>query len=293
MKRRQEIIDKQGKQQDNGRTSRTMEEEITKMNCRKRFCRETSLIFLIILACSFLISEVVPAQPQSASVSKSDFPEAVLQLLKENRFLEEELKLARKPQYYFVLNLKEKTLELRARGMVLKSWKAAELRYTGKPVPLQVTRLTGKTALKLPERKVINPEEKQTEEARRTGEKAREEENKKNEKKKQTGQAGVSASAAADSFEVEAMEITDMPGSYELNFDSGLRIYVRSKSDFRESFRQTRERLLWYTWYPVKYLINRNSELRPQLILYFDNQRQAQGIYWAFIDGIKGIIWFP
>ncbi|MGB9906792.1 MAG: hypothetical protein ACPLRR_05330 [Candidatus Saccharicenans sp.] len=233
------------------------------------------------------------AKPTTSSLK--GVPESSLQILKENRFLEEELKLAKTPQYYFVLNLREKTLELRARGMVLKSWKASELRYTGKPVPLQVTTLTNKTALKPPERKVLNPAEQQAEEARKAAEKARQEENKKKkaEEEKKTGPAQATAATPADSFELEALEITDMPGSYELNFDDGLRIFVRSKSGLRESFRQTREMLLWYTWYPVKHFLSRKSELRPQLILYFDNMRDAQGVYWAFIDGIKGIIWFP
>ncbi|MCR4409118.1 MAG: hypothetical protein QHH43_00645 [Candidatus Saccharicenans sp.] len=233
-----------------------------------------------------------PAKSNAASIK--GIPEATLQVLKENRFLEEELKLAKTPQYYFVLNLKERTLELRARGMVLKSWKASELRYTGKPVPLQVTTLTNKTALNPPERKVLNPAEQQAEEARKAAEeKARQEQQKKKENGKKQDQTQATSATPADTFDVEALEITDMPGSYELNFDDGLRIFIRSKSGFSEKFRQTRETLLWYTWYPVKHFLNRKSELRPQLILYFDNMRDAQGIYWAFIDGLKGIIWFP
>jgi len=233
-------------------------------------------------------------QTQPSSGVKG-IPEATLKILKENRFLEEELKLAKNPQYYFVLNLKEKTLELRARGMVLKSWKASELRYSGKPVPLKVTTLTHKTALKPPERKVLNPAEAQAEETKKAEDKARQEENnkKKKEDKKDTEKTQTSATAATDTFEVEALEITDMPGSYELNFDDGLQIFVRSKSGFSERFRQARENLLWYTWYPVKHFLFRKSELKPRLILYFDNQRDAQGIYWAFIDGLKGIVWFP
>lgn len=234
----------------------------------------------------------ITAKPTPASIK--GIPEATLQVLKENRFLEEELKLARTPRYYFVLNLREKTMELRARGMVLKFWKASELRYTGKPVPLQVTTLTNKTALNPPERKVLNPAEQQAEEARKAAEeKARQEQQKKKENGKKQDSTQSSTTTPTDTFDVEALEITDMPGSYELNFDDGLRIFVRSKSGFSEKFRQTRETLLWYTWYPVKNFLNRKSELRPQLILYFDNLRDAQGIYWAFIDGIKGIIWFP
>lgn len=233
-----------------------------------------------------------PVKPANTSIK--GIPEGTLQVLKENRFLEEELKLAKTPQYYFVLNLKERTLELRARGMVLKSWKASELRYTGKPVPLQVTTLTNKTALNPPERKVLNPAEQQAEAARKAAEeKAKQEQQKKKENGKKQDSTPATSATPADTFDVEALEITDMPGSYELNFDDGLRIFVRSKSGFSEKFRQTRETLLWYTWYPVKHFLNRKSELRPQLILYFDNMREAQGIYWAFIDGLKGIIWFP
>lgn len=234
-----------------------------------------------------------PARPAASSFQ--DLPESTLQILKENRFLQEELKLAKTPRYYFVLNLREKTLELRARGMVLRTWKASELRYTGKPVPLQVTTLTSKTALKPPERKVLNPAEKRAAEGGKTAEKTGPEQDKKKkaQEKKKTEQNQTVTSAPADNFEVEALEITDMPGSYELNFDDGLRIFVSSKSGLQESFRQTREMLLWYTWYPIKHFLLRKRELRPQLILYFDNIREAQGIYWALIDGIKGIIWFP
>ncbi|MDI6697979.1 MAG: hypothetical protein QME85_03450 [Candidatus Saccharicenans sp.] len=231
------------------------------------------------------------AEHQASAASIRGIPEATLKILKENKFLEEEFKLARSPRYYFVLNLKEKTLELRARGMVLKSWKASELRYSGKPVPLQVTTLTHKTALNPPERKVLNPAEQQAEEARKAEEQARRaiaKKEKENSQKPEQPQV-----APVDTFEVEALEITDMPGSYELNFDDGLRIFIRSKSGFKEKFRQARETLLWNTWYPVKHFLNRKSELRPQLILYFDNLRDAQGIYWSFIDGLEGIIWFP
>lgn len=238
-------------------------------------------------------SSTGPTQPRPASASIKGLPEATLQILKENRFLEEELKLAKTPRYYFVLNLKEKTLELRARGMVLKSWKASELRYTGKPVPLQVTTLTKKTTLNPPERKVLNPSEQQAEEAKKAEEKARQNQQKKKENGKKQGTTPAEPAAPTDNFEVEALEITDMPGSYELNFDDGLRIFVRSKSGFKGKFRQAKENLLWYFWFPVKHFLDRKSELHPQLILYFDNRRDAQGIYWAFIDGLKGIIWFP
>ncbi|MGB4704220.1 MAG: hypothetical protein WBI18_03980 [Candidatus Saccharicenans sp.] len=218
-------------------------------------------------------------------------PPETREALKENRFLEEELKLARTHQYYFVLNLRDGTLELKARGMVLRVWKASKIRYTGKPVPLQVTSLKNKTALNPPERKVVKPGAEQSKETeKKAGASISENKNKNKEEKRESQET---ARTAADSFEVEALEITDMPASFELNFDNNLRIYVRSPADSREKWRRIKENFLWYAWNPVKYLINRKSELQPQLTLYFDTPRQAQGIYWAFVDGIKGIIWYP
>ncbi|MDI6845652.1 MAG: hypothetical protein QME28_05890 [Candidatus Saccharicenans sp.] len=228
---------------------------------------------------------------EELSVSLKEIPPETHEVLKENRFLEEELKLARTPQYYFVLNLRDGMLELKARGMVLRVWKAKKIRYTGKPVPLQVTSLKNKTALNPPERKVVKPGAGQPQETeKKTGAPTSENKNKKKEEKRESQET---ARTATDSFEVEALEITDMPSSFELNFDNDLRIYVRSPADSREKWRRIKENFLWYAWNPVKYLINRKSELQPQLILYFDTHRQSQGIYWAFVDGIKGIIWYP
>jgi hypothetical protein len=233
---------------------------------------------------TILASEVTVSQARAIDKNKQapqlppdklkSLPEETINILKENRFLEEELKLARKPAYYFVINLKEKKVDLKARGMVLESWNVSDLRYSGKPVPLKVTELTFKTALNPPERKTIKPDEEQQN----------------NDEKKADEK---SEPQATGSFEVEALELTDMPGSFELNFDDGLKIFIQSKSGLKESFHQTWENILWYTWYPIKHFIFRKDELKPKLILYFENQQDAQGIYWTFIDGIKGIIWFP
>ncbi|MDD8031980.1 MAG: hypothetical protein PHQ25_08295 [Acidobacteriota bacterium] len=202
-------------------------------------------------------------------------PEETIKILKENKFLEEELKLAGKPAYYFVINLKEKKVDLKARGMVLKSWNFSDLRYSGKPVPLKVTSLTHKTALDPPERKIIQPDEEQDKD------------------EKEMNEMKESQPEATGTFEVEALELADMPSSFDLNFDDGLKISIQSKSGLKETFHQTWENILWYTWYPIKHFIIRKSELKPRLVIYFENQREAQAIYWAFIDGIKGIIWFP
>ncbi|MGB9765398.1 MAG: hypothetical protein ACPLZD_08605 [Candidatus Saccharicenans sp.] len=209
------------------------------------------------------------------------------QILKENKFLEEEYTLAKNPQYYFVINLKDKKTELRARGMVLKSWIARQIKYAGKPVPLKVTALVQKSALNPPKRKLIKPGESEVMPTPAPSEK---DEKGKTKSKKS---APSSASPDSDEFQLEALEITDMPTTYELILDNGLKISVRSKTSGKQKLHQAAESFLWYVWLPVKnFLINRkNPETR--MIIYFDNPREAQGLYWAFIDGIKGIIWLP
>ena len=210
-----------------------------------------------------------------------------LPLLIENKFLEEEYSLAKNPQYYFVLNLKDKKTELRARGMVLKSWTASQVRYSGRPVPLKVATLKQKSALNPPQRKMIKPGESEIVTTQSQANQAKKQEKTKSDK------AVTAASPDSQEFQLEALEITDMPTSYELILDNGLRISVRSKISGRRKMQQAVENILWYIWLPVKnFVINRkNPETR--MILYFDNPRDAQGLYWAFIDGIKGIIWLP
>lgn len=230
-------------------------------------------------------TEKVSAQKASGPLPKVESKPPVNQaILKENKFLEEELSLAKNPQYYFVINLKDKKIELRARGMVLKSWTASRIRYSGKPVPLKVTTLAQKSALNPPKRKMIKPGETQESTAPTATQPAEPTKSK---------EPNSTATGTTDTFEVEALEITDMPGSYELILDNGLQISVRSKAGSKEKMKQNRELILWYTWLPIKNFLFKKKEPKPRMILYFDNPRDAQGIYWAFIDGIKGIIWLP
>jgi len=211
---------------------------------------------------------------------------ARLQLVKENKFLEKELSLAKNPKYYFVLNLREKKIELRARGMVLKSWTARDIRYSGPAVPLEITTLEQKTALKPPKRLLINPAENQKQEdaTAKPGEK-------KDGQAKQDKSGAASGSGTSDNFEVQALEITDMPTFYELIMDNGLQISVRSLG--KEKSKLRREMISWYLIRPVKNFLSRKKEIKPRMIIYFEKERDAQGIYWAFIDGLKGLIWLP
>jgi len=216
-------------------------------------------------------------------------------LLKENRFLEEELTLAKNPKYYFVIDLKSKKIEIRARGMQLKSWTASQIRYSGKPLPLKVLGLSQKSALNPPKRQMIKPGEGDT---AAVVDQEPVSVNKENQDKKKNAQKGTTETAQesgpeGETFQLEALEITDMPGNYELIFDNGLEISVRSPAGKGQKLRRIKENLSWYVFLPVNNFLKKGKAHNQKMILYFDQPRDAQGIYWAFIDGLKGIIWLP
>jgi len=238
--------------------------------------------------------KVLPKREQKESgASKDSHPDqaSIKAILKENRFLEEELSLARNPKYYFVIDLKDKKIEIRARGMILKSWTASQIRYSGRPVPIKVITLSQKSALNPPERRMIKPGEGDPASRPEPVPSGDDKQGKKD--KKQGMVAAQEAASSGENFELQALEITDMPGNYELIFDNGLEIAVRSENEKGQTLKRLKENVSWYIFQPVKNLFRKDKNLNPKMILYFEEMRQAQGIYWAFIDGIQGIAWLP
>ncbi len=216
-------------------------------------------------------------------------------LLKENRFLQEELTLAKNRKYYFVIDLKSKKIDIRARGMQLKSWTASQIRYSGKPLPLKVLGLSQKSALNPPKRQMIKPGEGDT---AAVVDQEPVSADKNNQDKKKNAQNGTTMPSqepgtGGETFQLEALEITDMPGNYELIFDNGLKISVRSPAGKGQKLRRLQENLSWYIFLPVNNFLKKDKVHNQKMILYFDQPRDAQGIYWAFIDGIQGIVWLP
>ncbi len=76
--------------------------------------------------------------------------------------MEEELALAKTPDFYFMMNLGARTIDLKARGFVLKRWTPDRVRFWGTPVAFKTLSLARKTALTLPQRRVIKPGEPET-----------------------------------------------------------------------------------------------------------------------------------
>jgi hypothetical protein len=180
--------------------------------------------------------------------------------------LNAEYGLARLPQFYFVLDVSEKTLELKVRGMALRSWPLRSMRFWGKPTFQGNVELETKSTLKAPERIVIRPE----------------------------GNEGTGArDPAGDSgFEVEALELKDMPESFRLEFDNGFHVSVKSSKAARGGWLKTfLNEWKWHVGLPLKGFFGFGRDgSESWLELIFEEKADAQAIYWHFFEGIRGIV---
>ncbi|MCG2721348.1 MAG: hypothetical protein L6290_04945 [Thermodesulfovibrionales bacterium] len=113
--------------------------------------------------------------------------------IRESRLLEEELKLSRKPDIYFIFNLKGKMVYIKSRGISLKELPIKDFNFWGSPVSVSAYRVREKSTFIEPEREMIKPGE-----------------SKKNEE-----------------YKVDAFEVTDMPSRYTVILDGGIAIYIK------------------------------------------------------------------
>ncbi len=186
-------------------------------------------------------------------------------VFKDQAALTAEYGLARSPGFYFVLDVAAKTLDLRARGMVLKSWPLRSMRFWGHPAFQGAVEMKTKSALRVPERIVVRP----------------------------PGEGGRSVvETPSDGFEVEALELKDMPESFRLEFDNGFHVAVRSAHAVRRGLvGRAVNAWKWHVALPViSYLGLGKKGSKAWLEIVFEDKKDAQAIYWHFFEGIHGLI---
>ncbi len=200
-------------------------------------------------------------------------------LAKKQSSLISEYSLAKDSNFYFVLDVLGRKLDLRVRGMVLRSWPFQSMRFWGRPEFSGDVELVRKTALKAPKRIVIKPggEPEKAEPAPAPAVKP--------------GGASVPPANPAE-FDLEALEVKDMPKKFSLDFDNGLHIVIRSKKAASAGFLGAlREIWGWYVDLPLRNLFGPHTGAGlSELELTFDNEKDGQSIYWHFFEGIKGIV---
>jgi hypothetical protein len=190
-------------------------------------------------------------------------PEApgVVDVLEEKQLLETELQLAKTSGLYVFIDLRNKRIELRARGMVLREWPVEFLRFRGHPVPLTALVLKKKSALFPPKREDIKP--------------GRSKDNK--------------------DYKPDILEVEDMPSGYALYIDEGIRMYVRPKSrGFFPALLNFGRTIKWFTVPPlvtVWYSLSGKSFTAVDIVL--TDSRETRSLYWTFTEGTPCIILPP
>jgi hypothetical protein len=196
-------------------------------------------------------------------------------LAKKQSTLSAEYGLAKEAKFYFVFDVLGRKIELRARGMVLKTWPIREMRFWGRPEFAGTVELVKKTTLKAPERIVLKPGDTEPS------------------IKVPTPKPGVSVlTATAADYDLEAIELKDMPKRFGLDLDNGLHITVKAKTGEAPGFGvRMKEAWRWYIGLPLQYLVGQGGEHElAELELILENELDAQSVYWHLFDGIKGLI---
>ena len=201
----------------------------------------------------------------------------------QDRFLREDLALAKTSSLYFVIHLKSRTISLRAGGLTLKEWTVAGLRAWGAPQPFEPLAIEKKSTLFPPKRSEIIPtsdEGAETAPAPATAEKA----DKKKKKEKQKSQVP----------ELEALELKDMPQRFILFMSDGTRVYFRPRAHkLLARIASFGHSLSWYSWVPLKNLWFRLRKKPFSAIdIKLEGAEDCRSIYWSLAEGSKGLI-FP
>lgn len=176
----------------------------------------------------------------------------------ERARLEAELALAKKPSLYFIFDLRDKRICLKARGILLREWEIRKVRYWGNPVAVKPIALTEKTSLLPPKRESIKPGDIDEDEK----------------------------------YEVKALELDDMPSNYTLSLIEGILLYVRPEAEGWVSiFPIALYTLRWYVLLPLKtvwFSVSKKPFSAIEIVL--SDKSESQALYWAFTEGMECII---
>ena len=198
--------------------------------------------------------------------------------LERNSFLTAMFSLAQKPDHYFLFDIREKKIFLMSRGIVLREWFADQVRFTGDPLPVQIFSLERKNIQFSELRHNIDVDDNSIDEtdANNTGD------NKKGENKKE------------DKFELEALELDDMPTSYVLFLNGGISINISTHKGFGSVLKNTAHSIMWHAYYPIRAIWSSlKKDTFTAIDISFKDEKEAQALFWAVADETEWILIFP
>ncbi|GAB4387678.1 MAG: hypothetical protein Kow0025_02600 [Thermodesulfovibrionales bacterium] len=195
----------------------------------------------------------------AAPVAAGDGPGVeAARLRAENERISAELKLAGKPGIYFVFDLGEEHIDIKARGATLKKISIISVETWGDAPPRAPLALLGKSAMSRPKRKEIKPGE--------------------------TKNGG--------GFELEALEASDMPASYKLRLEGGVEILVRPEPGSAASRAlASGRRLAWWATRPAFAAYRHLAGQRPYTSVYLTlAEGDARALFWALGEGSRCLV---
>lgn len=225
--------------------------------------------FIILTCLGLFLAVPAPAQKEPAPVL-------------QDRFLREDLALAKASSLYFVIQLRSRTMSLRAGGVTLREWPVAGIRSWGAPHPLEPLIIEKKSTLNPPKRTEIIPMTEEEEEAKAKAE--AQEQAAKTKKEEEKPKAP----------EPDALELKDMPSSFMFVMSDNTRIYFRPKArGFAPRIAAFGHSLKWYLWVPLKNLrLRLKKEPFSAIEIRLESPEDCQSIFWSLAEGSKTLV-FP
>lgn len=179
----------------------------------------------------------------------------------QNQLLEAELRIAESPQIYFLFDLQDQKVYVKARGQVLRELEMKGVRMWGKASVVSAAPLIEKSALFPPKRILIEPK----------------------------------SGAGDEEVRVEAVELRDMPATYTLVTRDQTWVHVRpAPASVVEWLWSALYPVRWYLSRPVLSLWHalwkKESFTSIEIVLEKDD---ARALYWSFREGMNAIVFSP
>jgi hypothetical protein len=180
-------------------------------------------------------------------------------IAKENQLLKDEWSLAQKPNLYVIFHLKEKTIQIKAKGVTLREFPIHDIYLWGKNLPGSSLLLVKKSALVKPSRAIIRPGDMKE----------------------------------AEDVTLDVLELEDMPARYTLVLDNRIFIAIRPSEGVASKFGNMLSSLKNFMvrpaitfWYAVR------GKQYTALDLGLEKQ-DAKALYWSFPEGTKSVVYPP
>lgn len=177
--------------------------------------------------------------------------------IKQNKVIEEEIKLSRKPDIYFVFDIQENKIYIKSRGINLKEINIQKSGYWGSPVAVSIFKVKNKSTLIKPERETIRP----------------------------------GSNSNKDSFELDALELTDMPSRFKIVFESGVTFFIRP---LPEGFISTIGNAFYesskFFTRPVSMILKALKGAPLTTFYIVLNENDARAIYWSLSENSDVIV---